>query len=214
MSFSDGHVDIRGVVQNDGSLSGRGGGVDVYFVARINAPADVSQVKLGTWVDGALSSAQVAESRNGSAGAFVSFAGPVDAIEIKVAISFISLELVALFRFESNSRVQAEANYAAEVANVSFERAIASAAESWEAVLSKLEFGDAMPEDMKVKLATAMVHTHLAPSQFSEVLSFCARPDAQAGGLYLGMDKAVHHVAENHKYYTDMSIWFATSKAL
>eukprot|EP00026_Physarum_polycephalum_P007181 Phypoly_transcript_07238.p1 GENE.Phypoly_transcript_07238~~Phypoly_transcript_07238.p1 ORF type:complete len:536 (+),score=94.37 Phypoly_transcript_07238:231-1610(+) len=69
----------------------------------------------------------------------------------------------------------------------------------WEQALSTIEVHNPEKEDKEnlVKFYTALYHSFLAPTIFSE-----------NGGNYLGFDKNVHQVVSGQSnYYTDMSIW-------
>lgn len=150
---------------------------------------------------------------NENIGAYFGFPTTQKTVTFRVAISFISVD-------------QALTNLAQEapLENSNFDSIWASTSQIWESALSQIEVNNPNQEseDNLVKFYTALYHSLLAPTIFSEV-----------GGSYLGFDRKVHQVVKGIKlnsiyakifllfeslinlfsgvgqsnYYTDMSIW-------
>jgi putative alpha-1,2-mannosidase len=98
---------------------------------------------------------------------FVQFPSSVSQVEMQVAISFISAQ-------------QATINLQAEQAN--FDTTLANAQKVWSTFLNNvLVDANADQQDNVVQLYSAVYHSYMAPTLFSEV-----------GGVYLGFDLKVH----------------------
>lgn len=157
---------ITGGCVLSGQFSGRFDGLPVYFAAVADKPVISCEIKEG----------------DTDCGIDLNF-GPLDgeSVELKIGISFVSSENAAL-------------NLAAEAGEADFEAVRQNASDSWEKRLSavKIETDD---EEIKKIFYTALYHTMIMPSDFTDV-----------NGEYLGFDKQVG-VAEGYTYRTDMSLW-------
>lgn len=103
-----------------------------------------------------------------------------ESVELKVAISFVSVENALL-------------NLETETNGKGFDEIRESAVEAWEERLSSIKI-DADEETKKI-FYTALYHSMIMPTDFTDV-----------NGEYLGFDKQTH-VAEGYTYRTDMSLW-------
>lgn len=99
---------------------------------------------------------------------------------------------------------QARANLQAEWADVqsrqpgstAFAMCLADSIRVWSDLLTQVEVQDGTPAE-RTKFYTALYHSFMAPTEFSE-----------AKGKYLSVDGTVHTLdAQLQGYYTDMSIW-------
>lgn len=167
---ASGYFDFRG------GLGGRDGGVKTYFVLKAKSPIG----KYWTWADGKFTPG-AASVKGKTAGAVLDFGAPAGPVEIKVAISYISVE-------------QARANMVHDGEGWDFAATRAKAEAAWEKLLGRVvvEGGTA---DQKKMFYTGVYHSMLMPTQQSE-----------AGGWFLGFDRKPHK-AEGFKYYTDFSMW-------
>ena len=102
-------------------------------------------------------------------------------VEIKVGISYVSEENALL-------------NLEAEAGQLDFDGMREKAASDWEESLSVIKI-DSDDKDIKTTFYTALYHSMIMPTNFTDV-----------NGEYLGFDKQVH-VAEGYTYRTDMSLW-------
>lgn len=111
--------------------------------------------------------------------------GPLNnsSVEITVGISYVSEENALL-------------NLKAETENLTldFDSIREKAATEWENALSVIKI-DSDNKDIKTNFYTALYHSMIMPTDFTDV-----------NGEYLGFDKQVH-VAEGYTYRTDMSLW-------
>ncbi len=169
--------EVVGWVDYMGGLSARSGGFRLYFSARFSRPFSSS----GVWSDGTIYPEEnIKESKNVGA-----YAGYVvqdnEPIEVKVGISYISIE-------------QARLNLEGEIPDWDFEGIRQRAEDAWREALGSIEVcgGD---EDERMIFATAMYHSMMMPTLFTEV-----------NGQYRGFDDYVHS-AEGFRYYSDFSLW-------
>ena len=102
-------------------------------------------------------------------------------VEIKVGISYVSEENALL-------------NLNTEAGKLNFDSMREKAAADWENALSVIKI-DSDDKDIKTTFYTALYHSMIMPTNFTDV-----------NGEYLGFDKQVH-VAEGFTYRTDMSLW-------
>lgn len=102
---------------------------------------------------------------------FFGFTSSQQEINFRVAISFLSIDQALI-----NLRAEAPQN-------VTFDDVATNAANQWEQALSIIEVQSPEPEDNLIKFYTALYHSLLAPTIFSEV-----------GGVYLGFDDQQHTV--------------------
>ncbi|NLH50034.1 MAG: glycoside hydrolase family 92 protein [Myxococcales bacterium] len=115
------------------------------------------------------------------AGAYVGFAATAEPLIVKVAISFQSV-------------AQARANLAAQVADADFDTVWLAARAAWEEELGKIEVRGGTPR-LRRMFYTALYHTHMMPSDFTE-----------ANNRYFGYDGQTHD-SGSRRYYTEMSLW-------
>ncbi|HOX38793.1 MAG TPA: GH92 family glycosyl hydrolase [Candidatus Brocadiia bacterium] len=170
--------EIEGSARTFGGMSGRPGGLDVYFVARFSKPfashAFISGKKL---IKGA------AECRGDDLTADLAFdlKDGDRVIEAQVAISSVSIE-------------NARKNLEAEAAGKSFDEILAAAKDAWEKKLSVIRVKGGTQRQRRI-FYTALYRALQMPTLFTDV-----------NGEYRGFDKAVHK-AEGFTYYTDFSLW-------
>lgn len=170
--------EIEGSVKNLGSFSGRYGGLQVFFVARFNQPL----VGFGTWKGEEFESDREAiQGDEIAAEAIFDPAGEATPIEVRVAISHVSLD---------NARLNLEA----EAAGRSFEEILDQAKADWEGVLSRIQIEGGSERERRI-FFTALYRAFQMPTLFND-----------ANGEYLGFDQQVH-TAEGFRYYTDFSLW-------
>ena len=170
---------ISGWALNHGALTERNGrGVDVYFAAEL--AADV--LEGGTWgEDFQPRSGRLA--LNGSvAGAYVKLRQGGPAIEMRVAVSYVSL-------------AQAWRNLDAGAAGKSFDQCRSAVQTEWRSLLGVVNV-QAGAEDDLVQFYTALYHAFQPPTTWTE-----------AGGVYMGMDNVPHVAPQGTVRYTDLSIW-------
>lgn len=169
--------EIRGRVRFEGGYSGRVGGVDAYWVARVSRPI----ARAATWSDGALHPDALSQSGS-TVGAYL----PVDtttdgSVTVAIGLSFTDL-------------AHARANLVAEAADLDFDRVRRESSSHWESLLSRVRV-EARGSLALTALYTAVYHTLLMPTLASD-----------ADGTYRGVDKMVRR-AEGFRYYTDLSLW-------
>ena len=157
---------ITGGCVLSGQFSGRFDGLPVYFAAVANKPIVSCEIKEG-------------DTDCGVDLNFGSLNG--ESVELKVGVSFVSTENALL-------------NLKTETDGLGFDEVRQNASDLWEDRLSvvKIETDD---EEIKKIFYTALYHTMIMPSDFTDV-----------NGEYLGFDKQVH-IAEGYTYRTDMSLW-------
>ena len=157
---------ISGSCLLPGQFAGRYDGLPTYFVAVADKPIKACEITTddsGTKID-------------------VNFGSIKDeSVELKVAISFVSIENAML-------------NLKEETDGLDFDGVYEKAVNAWEDELSKIKITTS-DEDIKTIFYTALYHTMIMPSNFTDV-----------NGEYLGFDKQVH-TAEGYTYRTDMSLW-------
>lgn len=168
--------EIEGQVTTFGSFSGRYGGITVYFVARLDQQFHTS----GIWDQNTYYPDEKEISAD-SVGVQLGFASSTQAIELRLAISYVSIE-------------NARENLEAETAGLSFEDIVRQAQESWNEKLSLIEI-DGAGEEQKTIFYTALYRCFQMPTLFNDV-----------DGEYVGFDKQVHR-AEGFRYFTDISLW-------
>eukprot|EP01119_Soliformovum_irregulare_P012554 TRINITY_DN3269_c0_g2_i4.p1 TRINITY_DN3269_c0_g2~~TRINITY_DN3269_c0_g2_i4.p1 ORF type:complete len:741 (+),score=200.96 TRINITY_DN3269_c0_g2_i4:19-2241(+) len=168
----------EGWILNQGGLSARFGGVQTYFAVQFN----VAMTSYGTWNSGNVnpnSGFQVGTD----IGAFVGFSPKSPVIEFSVGISCVSQE-------------QAWLNLQVESSGKTFESTLTESSDIWRSELGAIQV-EGGSRDQKIKFYTALYHTLLAPTTFSET-----------GGIYRGFDLQLHKLSQDSKgYYSDMSIW-------
>jgi predicted alpha-1,2-mannosidase len=184
--------EVEGSVRTNGTFSGRYGGIPIHFIARSNWPF----TSFGTWQDGVsqlLKGTAVGEDvgatlwfdnkdphENGS-GKDTGKKPDPHAVELKVAISYVSVE-------------NARENLDRESSGLDFDAVLASAKQQWEDRLGRIRIEGGTQKDQSI-FYTALYHALQMPTTFNDV-----------NGDYLGFDNKVHRAA-GFTYYTDMSLW-------
>jgi len=97
------------------------------------------------------------------------------------------------FALSSVSQANALENMQAEIKGWDFEKVKSEAQKSWNAELNKIKIE--APEDIKVNFYTAMYHTFINPTVYTDV-----------NGQYKGLDQDVH-VAKDFVNYSTFSLW-------
>ncbi len=157
---------ISGSCLLPGQFAGRYDGLPTYFVAVADKPiknCEITSDDKGTKIDVN----------------FGSIKG--ESVELKVGISFVSVENAML-------------NLKEETDGLDFDSVYEKAVKAWEDRLSAIKITTS-DKDIKTIFYTALYHAMIMPSNFTDV-----------NGEYLGFDKKVH-VAEGFTYRTDMSLW-------
>ncbi|KAH3743396.1 alpha1,2-mannosidase subfamily protein [Pelomyxa schiedti] len=174
--------EISGWIQEIGELSGRYGGFTTYFVAQSNLPFELYGVWDGNQVlEGATYTSGCGRQQLNSSGAYIVFPKDVSTVEIYVGISSISIE-------------QARLNLK-QINGLSFDSALDQTQGVWRDYLNMFEVDGTHTN--KIKFYTALYHTLLAPTTFSE-----------EGGNYIGFDKSLHQLPSGQdRFLSDMSIW-------
>ncbi|MBR3803080.1 MAG: GH92 family glycosyl hydrolase [Clostridia bacterium] len=149
-----------------GQFAGRYDGLPTYFAAVADKP--IESVDISSDPDNCSIDINFGNLKNQS-------------VELKVGISFVSTDNAML-------------NLKAETDGLGFDGVYKKAVQAWEDNLSviKIDTGD---EDIKTVFYTALYHTMIMPSNFTDV-----------NGEYLGFDKQVH-TADGFTYRSDMSLW-------
>ena len=170
--------EVVGEARVIGGFSGRYGGLKGYFVARFDPPFD----GFGAWEDGVLEEGRTLATGD-DVGAVLRFSPEASGrgVEVKVALSFVSPE-------------GARANLEAEAGGLDFDGVHAAAVEAWEDALARLPF-ETGSDDVRVIFSTAMYHSMIMPTLFTDVT-----------GEYLGFQGQVG-VADGFTYRTDLSLW-------
>lgn len=106
---------------------------------------------------------------------------PNESIELKVGISFVSVENAML-------------NLREETKDLNFDGVREKTLANWEKHLSAIRIESADTE-IKKNFYTALYHTMIMPTNFTDI-----------NGEYLGFDKKVH-TAKGYTYRSDMSLW-------
>lgn len=148
----------------------------VYFTARFSKPmkafivSDSTEVKQGNELSGQRAYGQaVFDTREG------------EQLLVKVALSAVSIE-------------NAKLNMEAELPHWNFDQTVQEADQAWNRQLEKLKV-ESLSESDKQVFYTALYHTMIAPSVFSDV-----------NGDYRGADGQVYSDPE-HTTYTTFSLW-------
>lgn len=168
---------VEGWVLNDGSFSGRYGGIDIYFVARFNRDIQSFITKSGDTYE-----EEVAEQSGAETGAILTFdLAESNQLEMQAAISFVSIE-------------QARLNLNTEMPEWDFDKTHQATREKWKKEMSIVTVYDGGTEDDRIKMATSLFHIFMAPNIFNDV-----------NGKYIGFDDQIHET--DSTYYTDFSMW-------
>ncbi|HVK63899.1 MAG TPA: GH92 family glycosyl hydrolase [Polyangium sp.] len=167
---------IRGKLHHVGGMSGGFGGYDVFFDARTRAPWKVAQV----WSNGDAP----AEGTSGN-GTKVGFAlsfdlGADGAVELKVGLSFVSLE-------------NATKNLEAEIPDWDFDDTRAKTAAAWSDLLGRMKLWGGTETERRI-FYSSLYRAFLMPT---------ASSDVDGSYLYGGEQ----HTADGFSFLTDQSLW-------
>ncbi|MBL6976311.1 MAG: GH92 family glycosyl hydrolase [Deltaproteobacteria bacterium] len=164
----------------DQKVDGGNGVSTIYFSARFSRPFE----SFGTWSDGDILEG-TATSEGMRVGAWAGWSTESgNVIEVRVGISFISLE-------------QARANLEAQAIGRTFEEVRALAYDAWNRLLARLEVKGGT-DDLKVQFYTALYHSLLQPADYTEDGRFWNGSDG-SGSVF---------DASGWRYYTDnWCIW-------
>lgn len=161
------HVDsenreITGTARTFGSFSGRYGGLQVYFAAKLRQPWQTCSI----WTD-SLIDVGGTDAAGNDIGVACTFGEGETIVELAVALSHVSIE-------------NARENLQAEVGKRSFDAIHEAAVAEWNSLLSTVEIEGGTVMDQKI-LYTALYHSCMMPTVFNDV-----------NGQYLGFDKQTH----------------------
>ncbi len=220
---------VSGVSRSAGSLSRRSpqGGVDVYFAAKVavlGAGQQQQQQPSGNvWCNGTLNSTSDSfascSTTSSSCGIWLRFPS-CDTLHcsllLSASISFVSIE-------------QAWINMAAELPaalhpQLLFPMVAHRTQQIWREILSRVSVDAATSVHSAVKLFTAVYHTLMAPSIFSEgqsyppassspsqpLFSLATPPSPTQSPVYRSFDGSPHPWLQPQPYLTDMSMYFAS----
>ena len=184
LTIDAGANEVYGWHHAKGGLSGRIGGVKVYFVARFDAPID----QYGTWDATQSLQADQDTCTGAECGAYLKF--KASTVNVQVGISFVDA-------------AGARNNLETEVGDNDFDTLRQQAENAWRDELSVLKLNavgshlqdEAAMHQQLVLTYTALYHAMMMPDIFSD-----------ADGRYLGFDDEIH-TAEGFTYYTDFSLW-------
>lgn len=174
--------EVSGKVKQCGSLTGRGGGTEIFFVIRL----DQEFKQYGVFADGPNQPGKTA-GQGKNVGAYLQVeTGPETPVLVRVGLSFISVE-------------QARRNLREEIGDRGFDEVEKEAVEVWDNALSVIEIMDgdtsSAEKEKETIFYTALYHSLLMPTDVTE-----------AGGVYRGLDGKVHE-SKGRRYYTDFSLW-------
>lgn len=219
----DGGARVSGVSRSAGSLSGRSPlrGVDVYFAAKVVVLGgkQKEQPSGNVWCNGTLNSSSASSAlcvtSSSSCGVWLQFPS--------CSTTGCSLLLATSISFVSSD--QAWANMDAELPSVTtppehlFQTVVNRTQQIWRENLSRVTVGASTPRETAVKLYTAVYHTLMAPSIFSEgqiypppaalqsPSLFTALPSSSGSTVYRSFDGSVHPWPHALPYLTDMSMY-------
>jgi putative alpha-1,2-mannosidase len=207
------------VSRSKGSLSRRSplGGVDVHFAAKVVVLGGRQQQQASgnVWCNGTLNSSSASSascySASSSCGVWLQFPScdtTACSLLVSSSISFVSIE-------------QAWSNMAAELPAASPEHLFQTVAtrtqQIWRENLSRVAVSAAASREAAVKLYTAVYHTLMAPSIFSEgqiyppptavKSSSSSSPSPSPSPVYRSFDGSVHSWPHSQPYLTDMSMY-------
>lgn len=150
----------------------------VYFVAEFNKDAKVT----GTWLGGDMRDGRTVASGENSGAYFTFDTSDGEAIEYKIAISYVSIENAREnLRLDNNER--------------GFEEVKDAAVAEWNRYLGVIDV-NGEDHDRQVQFYSSLYHTMLHPNVFSDV-----------NGEYMGADFNVHLLEEGIDAYTTWSGW-------
>lgn len=154
--------EFEGAVRTFGSFAGRFGGLEVYFVAKVNRPFNSFRV----WNGETFLPNQTTVSGN-ALGVDLAFDVNQPAIELKLAISHVSV-------------ANARENLMTEAGTANFDSVQILARNAWEKVLNLIEIEGGTPSQRTI-FYTALYRCFLMPTEFND-----------ANGDYIGFDNQVH----------------------
>ena len=162
-----------------------GGNVKVYFCMQFDQPFLTS----GTWTNSTVSPGSTSATQSDSStsvGAYVTF--PQNAsglvVQARVGISYV----------DANG---AKNNVTTEIPNFDFDTVLTAAQTAWNNELAKLQVTSNGNDDDYSIFYTALYHTLLSPTTWSDV-----------DGRYIGYDQQIHTVPSGHQaIYANISGW-------
>ncbi|MCZ7584906.1 MAG: GH92 family glycosyl hydrolase [Deltaproteobacteria bacterium] len=154
--------EVYGFTYQDGSFTGRYGGMPVYFVARFSEDFE----DYGTFSGSSRAPSGTNETGT-DIGAYVGFAPAKQTVLAKVGISVASV-------------AQARANLDAQITDWDFDAVVTQAENVWRGFLSDVLVEGGTAEQRTI-FYSALYHLYMLPTSFTE-----------EGGLYVGFDRAEH----------------------
>lgn len=165
-SFDEETGILTGGAVLDAVFSGRYDGLPVYFAAK--ADREIKSCTISGDETNLIADINFGSLEN-------------ESVELKVAISFVSVENAML-------------NLHEETKDLDFDGVREKTVANWENKLSEIKI-ESTDEDIKKNFYTALYHTMIMPTNFTDL-----------NGEYLGFDKKVH-TADGYTYRSDMSLW-------
>ncbi|GAB4301587.1 MAG: GH92 family glycosyl hydrolase [Myxococcota bacterium] len=166
-----------GFMHNNGDISSRFGGFDVFFYAIF----DRAPKSYGVFIGEEIKDGET-KGEDPDLGGYLYFdMSDGESLLVKVGISYISVE-------------QAKANLIAELSGKDFDDVRQETEDYWEEELSVIRLKGGSREQ-KVMFYTALYHALFMPTLFTD-----------ADGRYKGFD-GENHLAEGFLYYSDFSMW-------
>ncbi len=176
VSFVPGESTLRGYQLTDGPYSGRFGGVQHWFTVELD-PAPTGG---GAWDDPDAPVPGATSASGGTSGIWLTFPEGTTEVDLRLALS-------------STSADGADRNFAAEMAEGSWEEHRDAAEAMWREQLGNVRVRGGT-EDDRIIFHTALYHSALMPSRQDDV-----------DGAYRGLDQELH--TADHPYYSDFSLW-------
>ena len=154
--------EIEGAIRTFGSFGGRYGGLQVYFVAKMDVPFHSFRL----WNGEIFLENQTVAAGN-KLGVDLEFPACQPVIELKLALSHVSV-------------ANARENLLAEVGSANFDSVQFRARDAWEKVLNLIQIEGGTPQQQTI-FYTALFRTFQMPTEFNDV-----------NGDYIGFDNRVH----------------------
>ncbi len=168
---------VHGMVEQHGPMTGRFGGVVVYYAMQFSQPF----TGYGTWKDGT-PTANREDEEGADIGAYLAFAENLgDPLLVKVGLSYQSEE-------------QAAANLAAQIPAWDFEGTVLAVRDQWSEKLGQIEVRGGTDRQKRI-FYSALYHVYMMPTDYTE-----------ENNKYIGFDLALHD-AGTRRYYSDFSLW-------
>ncbi len=158
----------------------------VWFTAVFDPPP----VAWGTWTEGELR--EGATAAMASAGPASLWEQPDEGASLGAWLRFDARTVRVRVALSTTDAAGAEANLAAEHDDFDQDAELTEARTAWETVFAPIRVWGGT-EDQRRIFATALYHTHMMPTLWSD-----------ADGRYRGFDRQVH---EDGPYWTDFSLW-------